>query len=53
MFFCEPCRVANQWPGIVQFSRGPCEVCGVVSACYDVPSKHLPDREVVIDRSPM
>lgn len=42
MFFCEPCRVEREWPeGFIQ-SRGPCELCGVVSVCYDIPSRALP-----------
>lgn len=49
MFFCDPCRVANGWPGIVALSRGPCEVCGTVADCYDVPSKHLPEPVRVVD----
>lgn len=50
MFFCDPCRVAKGWPGIIPLSTGPCEVCGKVSACYDVPAKHLPDpTEMVVD----
>lgn len=42
MFFCEECRVANDWPGIRLASRGKCEVCEKVADCYDVPSSYLP-----------
>lgn len=42
MFFCGPCREARKWPESISVSRGPCEVCGHVSNCYDVPSKYLP-----------
>lgn len=44
MFYCDDCANKNKWPsyyGMSQ-SRGPCEVCGKVRACYDVPSSALP-----------
>jgi hypothetical protein len=45
MFFCRPCKEKKGWPtpwhGLFG-SHGPCEVCGVVSDCYDVPSSQLP-----------
>jgi hypothetical protein len=44
MFFCEMCRFARRWPGSLMRSHGPCEICGVTSNCYDVPSKELPLR---------
>jgi hypothetical protein len=43
MFFCEECRVKNNWPGIIEASYGPCEVCGKTAECYDVPSSRLPE----------
>jgi len=42
MFYCEPCRKKRNWPGITLASYGPCEICRVVSNCYDCPSKYLP-----------
>lgn len=42
MFYCELCRVKMEWPQSFGGSHGPCEVCGVTSNCYDIPSKYLP-----------
>lgn len=42
MFYCEPCRLVNAWPGAFSVSRGTCEVCGIDSECYDRPSSTLP-----------
>lgn len=48
MFFCEPCKERHRWPmawhGLFA-SHGPCEVCGTVADCYEVPSMHLPEPE--------
>lgn len=41
MFYCDPCRKKKDWPERAFKSTGPCEVCGKVSACNDVPSKDL------------
>lgn len=42
MFYCETCRVKNEWPkAYLSFSRGNCELCGKFSVCHDVPSKAL------------
>jgi hypothetical protein len=41
MFYCEPCRIKNEWPEGWAKSRGPCEVCGQVALCYDVQSRRL------------
>lgn len=47
MFYCEACRVANQWPKGMSKSVGPCEMCGITRHCYDRPSSSLPKyREV-------
>lgn len=43
MFYCEPCRVKQQWPEGLTGSNGICEVCGERASCYDVPSSRLPD----------
>lgn len=45
MFYCDPCRTKNQWPGFVMTSRGRCEMCGQTGPCYDTPSKDLPIPE--------
>lgn len=41
MFFCEACRKEKRWPFSLSKSRGPCEICGEVCKCHDVPSKFL------------
>lgn len=47
MFFCEPCRVKNNWPHAIGFgSAGHCEVCNTVAVCHDVPSSRLPIARV-------
>lgn len=43
MFFCEACKIKNNWPGIIPMSYGPCEMCRKTGPCYDVPSSALPD----------
>lgn len=42
MFYCEACRVENEWPESFGKSRGPCEVCERVSVCNDRPASTLP-----------
>lgn len=42
MFYCDPCREKNDWPQSMMKSEGPCEVCGVVRICFDMPSRLLP-----------
>jgi hypothetical protein len=44
MFYCDDCADKNKWPRELWMrqSRGPCEVCDKVRACYDVPSSSLP-----------
>lgn len=46
MFYCEECRVKNNWPRPVSFpfctiSRGRCEVCNKTKDNYDVPARYL------------
>jgi hypothetical protein len=43
MFYCEPCRKKWRWPMSMHKSKGRCEICNHLEACYDVPSRHLPD----------
>jgi hypothetical protein len=45
MFFCDPCRVKNDWPYKLGTSVGNCEVCGKRALCFDVPSSLLPAPE--------
>lgn len=42
MFYCSDCGNARGWPTSFCISRGPCEICGVVATCNDVPSLALP-----------
>lgn len=57
MFYCTPCGAERGWPTETgHTSQGPCEICGKVAVCHDVPSVRLPipglDRvgaEVTID----
>ncbi|MFA6096529.1 MAG: hypothetical protein WC788_02775 [Candidatus Paceibacterota bacterium] len=42
MFYCEKCREENKWPKSLFKSYGPCEMCGKVRECNDVPSRCLP-----------
>lgn len=42
MFYCETCRELHGWPKGWGRSLGPCEMCGKVADCYDVPSRALP-----------
>lgn len=45
MFYCDECRRKANWPESIFKSRGPCEVCGNMAICNDVPTKYLPERE--------
>ena len=42
MFYCENCRKKNKWPVSFSVSHGPCEMCGKVGDCFDVPCSQLP-----------
>lgn len=54
MFYCESCRVENNWPTGFSQSRGPCELCGITEVCYDLPSSWLPEtkKPPVNEKSP-
>lgn len=47
MFYCEKCRVENDWPTGLSghpTSFGHCEMCKARSLpCHDLQSRHLPD----------
>lgn len=47
MFYCEACRVKNDWPESIFKSEGPCEICKMVAICNDRPSYSLPIRKEV------
>jgi len=42
MFYCEACRIKRDWPEGFLRSYGPCELCGKMANCHDVPSRFLP-----------
>jgi len=48
VFYCEPCRVATDWPASIVLSYGRCEICGQTKHCHDVPSFELPTRTETI-----
>lgn len=45
MFYCQQCAAERKWPYFygLPMSRGPCELCGKVRSCADVPSRALPE----------
>lgn len=43
MFYCDPCRVKNNWPEGLLYSLGKCELCNTRALCYDRPSRSLPE----------
>jgi hypothetical protein len=45
MFYCQRCATRHKWPESFSQSYGPCEMCGKVAVCNDVPSSWLPDPE--------
>jgi hypothetical protein len=42
MFYCNDCGVIKEWPIVKVKSYGPCEQCGNLTECNDVPSIYLP-----------
>jgi hypothetical protein len=42
MFYCDECRETLGLPESYFRSRGPCEVCGHVRECNEVPSSQMP-----------
>lgn len=42
MFYCNECAAITGWPDMPVKSRGPCEMCDVVSVCTGWPSRGLP-----------
>ena len=45
MFYCEPCRVEEEWPNSISQSYGQCELCNNVEVCWNRPSSSLPDSK--------
>lgn len=45
MFYCETCRLNNQWPEAIAKSSGRCECCGAEGQCHDRPSSSLPPAQ--------
>ncbi len=46
MFYCDECGTKEGWPTdfYLPMSKGPCECCGKVRGCFDVPSSALPKK---------
>jgi len=42
MFYCDECKVKNNWPESLFKSIGKCECCEKVKECNDIPSNRLP-----------
>lgn len=42
MFYCEPCRIARDWPESIAKSFGQCEICCEPKECNDRASSTLP-----------
>ena len=41
MFYCDPCAKKYGYPQSERKSAGPCESCGKLALCNDVPSYAL------------
>lgn len=41
MFYCMLCAEDSDYPETLFKSRGPCELCGMVALCNDLPSSRL------------
>lgn len=57
MFYCEPCRIENDWPDAITKSFGTCEMCDRRDLCHDRPTSSLPqDRSTprqFVDHQPV
>ena len=49
MFYCNDCRIKNDWVESFNESYGKCEVCGKIDVCNDVLSSQLPPTPKIID----
>jgi len=50
MFYCDECRIKNEWPTSVVKSNGPCEICGFYNTCHDRPSRSLPNKSATLSK---
>lgn len=50
MFYCEKCRIKNDWPQGLMKSIGCCEICKKGDVCHDVPSKYLPKSKQNLEK---
>lgn len=50
MFYCDDCAEKNGYPQSIIRSVGPCEVCGKVDVCSDMPSSNLPKPEEKLEK---
>ncbi len=45
MFYCEECKIVNNYPGIITMSHGRCEICGETKDCYDIKSSDIKKKD--------
>jgi len=50
MFYCDECAEKNGYPQSIIRSIGPCELCGRIADCSDMPSSSLPKPEEKLDK---
>jgi hypothetical protein len=50
MFYCDECAEKNGYPQSIIRSHGPCECCGKIRDCSDVPSSNLLKPEEKLDK---
>ena len=49
MFYCQKDAKENSWP-FFAVSYGPCEICGTVTDCADIPSSNLPPSSKALEK---
>lgn len=52
MFYCEQCRVTNEWPTSMVTSHGRCELCGKGASCWDRHISSLPETSTKAPPTP-
>jgi len=50
MFYCNDCAKENGYPQSIIRSIGPCECCGKIADCSDMPSSNLPKPGENLDK---
>ena len=50
MFYCNDCANENGYPISIIRSIGPCECCGKVADCSDMPSSDLPKPREILEK---